>query len=77
MYLLSVAMYYSLTGVTSKLQPGIPEAEQFEIAKVATDHLLAVPFLSSTNKKVSEGAIKVCVCVCARVRACVYVCTYT
>ncbi|XP_065915103.1 maestro heat-like repeat-containing protein family member 1 [Dysidea avara] len=43
-----------------KLQPGIPEAEQFEIAKVATDHLLAVPFLSSTNKKVSEGAIKDC-----------------
>ena len=61
---ITVIVCYPLTGVTSKLQPGLPEAEQFGIAKVATDHLLAVPFLSSTNKKVSEEAIKVCIGVC-------------
>jgi len=52
----------------SKLEPGIPEAEQFEIAKVSTDHLLAVPFLSNANnKKVSDEAIKVCT-------SCVHLC---
>ena len=48
-----------LTSQCSKLEPKLPEAEQFEVMKISTDHLMAVPLPDNQKKKMSPEAIKV------------------
>lgn len=68
-----------LTSQCSKLEPKLPEAEQFEVMKISTDHLMAVPLPDNQKKKMSPEAIKVELspfCLYVYVGSSVYVCMY-